>query len=608
MKKYLKKHIGVLTTAVILSAIAWGMMAVTAIFSQVLVDDIVSGNTESFINNLIIAGFFAVSMGIIYFVSGLFREKFSAAIDKSMRDDVYNGVMRRSRTDFESKDTAAYISNVSNDTGNVTSVLSMISGYLFGALVSSAVALVIMLTYSILLTVIAVAASLLAMVVPVFFSKPLAKRQMEISEVNEQFTSEMKEIFEGRDVIASLNLFKGFGKRFGRKNTEVARAKYKRGRLNEGSQSIIHMSGFITNIVMILATGFMVMNGSATIGVLVLFTHLSGTFGGGIGMLMQLWPFMQSIKPVMAKITAITDYDDKSFTGSTPPAFNEKLEIKNLDFRYNEEMPVINQMNLTIRKNEKIALIGPSGCGKTTLMKLLSGEYAGYSGEIMYDGVDLKDIAVAELYKLITIIQQNIYIFNESIRFNICLDEDFSDADLERALRLSGVEKFLPDVPGGIDGSCGEKGQNLSGGQRQRIAIARAIIRGVKFIVLDEGVSAIDVETANEIERELLNMDDLTLVSITHRIKDGLTESYDRIINMADAVKGELATHNPEIIKQEKEKEVQPMMKMIQISDPAELKKILAELEKEHGGEIKMMSASSPEEAEKLIAEMTKVS
>ena len=125
-------------------------------------------------------------------------------------------------------------------------------------------------------------------------------------------------------------------------------------------------------------------------------------------------------------------------------------------------------------------------------------------------------------------------IFNDTIRYNICLGERFTEAEFRNALRMSGVDRFLPCIAEGVDGVCGEDGANLSGGQKQRIALARALIRGIDFMILDEGVSAIDVETANQIEQELLDMKNLTLLSITHRIKDGLLERYDRVLYMSE--------------------------------------------------------------------------
>lgn len=191
-------------------------------------------------------------------------------------------------------------------------------------------------------------------------------------------------------------------------------------------------------------------------------------------------------------------------------------------------------LQLTVRKGEKLALIGASGCGKSTLVKLLSGDYGGYQGEICYDGMELRRIDIRKLRKMIAVIHQKTFIFNDTIRYNICLGEQFSEDEFSDALRLSGVDKFVPYIADGVDGVCGEDGANLSGGQKQRIALARALIRGIDFMILDEGVSAIDVETANEIEQELLDMDNLTLLTITHRIKDGLLGCYDKVLYMSE--------------------------------------------------------------------------
>ena len=177
-------------------------------------------------------------------------------------------------------------------------------------------------------------------------------------------------------------------------------------------------------------------------------------------------------------------------------------------------------------------LVGESGCGKSTLIKLLGGGFGGYSGRIYYDDKELMELDNGGMKDVVTVISQNVYIFNDTIRNNICLGEDFPHSRLDSAVRRSGIDKFIDRIAGGLDGDCGEGGCMLSGGQRQRIAIARALIRGIDFLILDEGVSAIDVETANRIERDLLEVDGLTLLTITHRIKDGVNECYDRVLKM----------------------------------------------------------------------------
>lgn len=234
------------------------------------------------------------------------------------------------------------------------------------------------------------------------------------------------------------------------------------------------------------------------------------------------------------RLLDIIDGREECFAGTKEPAFFHEIRIHDLCFRYREEIPVLTDLSLIIEKGEKLALTGESGCGKSTLVKLLGGNYSDYQGGIYYDGVELRQLDIRELRKIVTVIHQKTFIFNDTIRYNICLGEEFTEAEFENALKRSGVDRFLPCIAGGADGDCGEDRANLSGGQKQRIALARALIRGIDFLILDEGVSAIDVETANEIEQELLDMEELTLLTITHRIKDGILEKYDRVLAMDD--------------------------------------------------------------------------
>lgn len=533
--RYIRKHLFFFLGASVLTALAGGMMAAQAIFLQILVDYVIDGEMTLFVRTLYHLAVFSLAMYLLYLVSGYLASKFEEKFLNGIRSDIYKGVMKRNRTDFESKDTATYISNIQNDTTSIAVQISNVSSYLLGAVLSTLVTVVVMFVYSVPLALVTLAVTFIGLVIPVFFSRPMAKRQEEISTKAEEFTVEKREIFEGREVISSLNLFKAFLSKFNIKNKDLNHARY---RFNILSMCVRNFAIINTNtarLVVLAVAGYMVLTGSITMGVLVLFATASSSFSSYFNFFMQILPFVRSILPIAKKLEELIDYEDTTFTGSKTPTFDREISVKNLSFAYNEDIQVIDGMDFTIKKNEKVAITGPSGCGKSTLIKLIKGEYFGYNGEITYDGVELKQLKIGELHKIITTVHQNVYIFNDTVRNNICLHEEFSEEALTKALHHSGVDKFLPEIPNGLDGDCGEKGSNLSGGQRQRIAIARALIRGVSFIILDEGVSSIDVETANAIERELLEMKDLTLVSITHRIKDGIIGNYDRIVEMKGA-------------------------------------------------------------------------
>ena len=173
-----------------------------------------------------------------------------------------------------------------------------------------------------------------------------------------------------------------------------------------------------------------------------------------------------------------------------------------------------------------------SGCGKSTLIKLLSGYYSTYKGEILYDDAELHMLDKDSVVQLSSIIHQNIYLFDETIYDNICLHEHYPEEQIKKAVEDSGLAEFISELPTGLQYRVGENGSNLSGGQKQRIAVARALIRNKPILILDEGTSAIDMQTAYDIENRLLKIENLTLITITHHLDPNLLDKYDEIFYM----------------------------------------------------------------------------
>ena len=175
---------------------------------------------------------------------------------------------------------------------------------------------------------------------------------------------------------------------------------------------------------------------------------------------------------------------------------------------------------IRFQKIKKYAIVGESGCGKSTLIKLMMGYYRDYEGQILVDGQDVKNPIPLSMTELASMIHQNIYLFDKTIADNIFLDQTFADIQIKRALTQSGVTKFIKLLPEALKTAVGENGKNLSGGQKQRVAIARALIQEMPILMLDEGTSALDLQTAYDIEKTLLAIDELTVITITHKLSE----------------------------------------------------------------------------------------
>ena len=171
---------------------------------------------------------------------------------------------------------------------------------------------------------------------------------------------------------------------------------------------------------------------------------------------------------------------------------------------------------------------GASGSGKSTLLRLLMAGGSGYGGSIRYDGAELREVSTDSLYELVSLVEQNVFVFDSSIRDNITMFRDFPQEQVDRAVRLSGLQPLIEAK--GESYQCGENGANLSGGERQRISIARSLLRQAPVLLVDEATAALDKETAFQVSGAILDLDGLTRIVVTHALDEALLRRYDGIL------------------------------------------------------------------------------
>lgn len=534
MLRYFKRNFSLCIAALSISILNQLCMPIAALMEQQMIDLITAGDLTGFQKTLFLAGGVVFATALLYFLNALTQKKFQVRFEENLRNDLFDGVMRQSHFRFNQIDTSEQMNFIKTHASTISRNLTQPVFFLISYGVMSIAALGIMLQYSPLLTLVAIGCAVFSAIPPLFFNSKLSDQLMDKLGKDGELTFALKEALNGHETITAFSALPCMRKRFAISSHALSHADYMMQVTVSLLENVARVMQKITWFLAFLLAGGMAIAGQITIGTMMMFITLFGEFNSCVTLFAQTLPILLSTRTDIKKILAIIDEKETTFTGKKAPTFETEVEVNDLSFRYSNDVPVINHLDFTIRKNEKIALIGPSGCGKSTLIKLISGTYAGYNGTICFDGTELRELDIQKLHRLVTVIHQNTFIFNDSIRFNICLGESFPEETLQQALRISGVDRFLPTIPGGLDGVCGENGSQLSGGQKQRIALARALIRGIRVLILDDGVSAIDVETANEIEQELLENESLTLLTITHRIKDGLLKQYDRVLQMRE--------------------------------------------------------------------------
>lgn len=226
------------------------------------------------------------------------------------------------------------------------------------------------------------------------------------------------------------------------------------------------------------------------------------------------------------------------------PLFSSQIELNNLTFQYDNETPVLSNINLTVPAGEALAIVGPSGGGKTTLTNLIPRFLDLKEGSILVDGVDIRDVTVASLRNQIAMVTQQTILFNDSVRNNIAYgDQQAPEQQVIDAAKAAHAYDFIEALPNGFDTMIGEAGARLSGGQRQRISIARAILKNAPILILDEATSALDTESEHEVQKALENlMKDRTTLVIAHRLST--IKNADRIIVVKGGLIVEQGTHD----------------------------------------------------------------
>ncbi len=535
MKKYWKKNGFFLAVTLMAGILASVLASGIAIVLQKVVDVAVTKQTEAFGKLFLFAVGYILVLCVMNYTSALMEKYLTEKMIKQYRRDIFKGIMDRRPIRYYRENTADYISALTNDMKLIEDNYIAALLNTFKLVVMFAVTLVILLILSPMVTAILILTFLLMFLLPATIGRCLEKRQDRVSAQMAAFTEKLKDILSGYEVLRSYDRIEAAKYRFQEENEEEIRVRFRAARLFALNEGLSDTLAVLSTITVIFVSAYLVLIGQITMGTLLALVQLSSSFMAPVMLLMQNVPRIQSMKAVIARLNSYAE--DDPAVKPLPlelPSFEKGIELDGASFSYDGEQTVLADITMRIDKGGKYAVMGPSGCGKTTLIKLLLGYFEDYGGSIRYDGRELRALDMDKIAGIISVIHQNVYLFNLSVRENILLFEEFDEAALAEAVEKSGVSLFIDEKEGGLDHGAGENGALLSGGQRQRVALARALIRRAPFVILDEGTSALDRKTACEIESRLLEDEELTLLTITHNPDPQLMRRYDGIYRMND--------------------------------------------------------------------------
>ena len=385
------------------------------------------------------------------------------------------------------------------------------------------------------LTLLVIIASIIPMMISGFIGQKSAYLQKSVMIADQKYLAKVKDILAGFLVIKSFNVKEAIRQDYRNESEKLDEIYFMKGKFDVLANVISQLSGMIVFLVAFGGGMYLVFNGHTTIGSVTAIVQLVNFV---VMPLNEVGMGMSKFREGQATLDAFEVKDVIELqTGKMKEYFDDVISFSNIDFSYpNTEEKIFNHLSLKIQKGEKIAIVGMSGSGKSTLLNLLLRFYDVTSGHISIDNQDIQAISAESLYNLMTIVQQDVYIFDDTLRANITLNQSFTDEEIKKAVQQSGLESYVLENELGLQALCGENGSNLSGGQKQRVSIARALIRKTPILLLDEATSSLDNQVTTEIENSILDIQDLTALVVTHKLNENILKKYDRILFMKDGV------------------------------------------------------------------------
>ncbi|WP_275542613.1 ABC transporter ATP-binding protein [Clostridium perfringens] len=473
---------------------------------------------------------FVVFLYITDFLKRFFQILYTKKIMISLRKNIFRKIVEKDINDFNKENSAQYISMLTNDMNIIeTDYFNSVFNIIFNS-VRLFLGSIVIINLNIYIALSVFVMGAVSLLIPIIFNKKISKFKKNYSDKLAIFTTKIKDIFSGFEVIKSFNIENKINKEFQEYNCMVESSKYTFLKKNSIVEILTNLSGFLVFFTALCIATYLVMDDKMTFGSLIASVQLMNNIINPIAIISVLFNKVKSVKLIEEKIEKVTTnlYEDRTFVEKED--FNNSIRFNNVSFKYIDEKNVLNNISFELKKGNKYAIVGTSGSGKSTIIKLLLNYYNDFDGEITIDNISSKDIKPSSLYKMISIIHQNVFMFDGSIKDNITLFENFDELKVEEAIKFSGLNSLVNSLDNGYNSSVGENGQNISGGEKQRIAIARSIIRKTPILVLDEATSSLDNETGYNIENSILSIPKLTCLVITHKLIKDLLIKYDGII------------------------------------------------------------------------------
>ena len=475
-----------------------------------------------------------ISAGFVLLCAGLSLLNYASQprfLERAMRqykDFAFKKLIGKSISSFRDESAAGYLSALTNDAASIeTNYLAQMLAMITKA-VTFIGALLLMCRYSLLMTAIAAGLTVLPLIASLLTGNRLQAVESRVSERNGEFTAALSDCLAGFTVVKNFKAEREIFHLFAQSNKALEHEKFTGRRI----KTLVGMIGAVTGIfaqlgVFIAGVYLSMKGGSMTPGAVVLFVNLMNFIISPIAELPGLLACRKAALGLVYKLAAALERSSSREGSETLNRLEHGIRLENVSFAYEPGKTVLHGINAEFEAGRAYALVGGSGSGKSTLLNLLMAAETNYSGHILADGIELSDISTESLYGTMAAIQQNVFVFNASIKDNVSMFRDFPKTEMDEAIARAHLGALIRER--GEDYLCGENGSGLSGGEKQRISIARSLLKKSSVLLADEVTAALDAQTAHRVSSDILDLQGITRIVVTHTLEESLLRRYDKI-------------------------------------------------------------------------------
>lgn len=507
----------------VLSILIYTALNIYVAFSLKNILDLVElKNNLMFKNSVLKALLIIFLMSLSYFLKSFMQRRLTAFELGEISEEIYSEILRSAEVN-NSGETISFLTNDLNLAisskinmcfsiveNGVLLIFAIISLYYLDVKIASMV-----LVFSIILSIL-----------PKLFSKGLSiRREVQVKNIGEM-NNQISNTLNGIETIKSYSIEDVLVRDAYSFIEKSEKSLFKYSRFSQIANNSLFGITFISQILVIIFTAILILKGYLSIGVILLIGQLMSFIQEPISNILSSKNELNANKEIFKQIEKIKT-QDRRYGDKEKNNLENYIVLNNLSFSYGEHQ-IFSNVNLIFEKNKKYVILGKSGTGKSTLFKLLIGELTPTQGEILIDDIKVKDLNKKAINNIFQKVSQNLFMFSNTLKYNICLYDAYSDEEYKRALINANIYDRINSLPEKSDTIFEESKITLSGGERQRIQLARALLRDSDVFLFDEITSNLDMEHALSVEKTINSLDK-TVISIRHKIDESL-KYYDEIL------------------------------------------------------------------------------